>query len=62
MQAEKSLTFTFCVACLCFEGLIEQEKTEVFATLEPQTMQVIPFFFSQHLQKVVWLQVCTLLG
>lgn len=24
--------------------------------------QIIPFSFSQHLQKVVWLQVCTLLG
>jgi len=32
VQAEKSLTFMFCVACLSFEGLIEQEKTKVFAT------------------------------
>lgn len=37
VQAEKSLTFAFCVAHLCFEGQREQEKTKVFvATLEPK--------------------------
>lgn len=62
VQAEKSLTFTIRVAHLCFEGLIEQEKTEVFATFEPKTTQIIPLSFSQHLQKVVWLHVCMLPG
>lgn len=62
MQAEKSMTFTFCVACLCFEELIEQEKTKAFATLEPKTMQIIPFSSSQQLQTVVCSQACTLLG
>lgn len=62
MQAEKSMTITFCVACLCFEELIGYEKTKAFATLEPKTMQIIPFSFSQQLQKVVCWQVCVLLG
>lgn len=37
VQAEECLTFVFCVACHCFEGQREQEKTKVFvATLEPE--------------------------
>lgn len=37
MQAEKVLAFGFCVACLCFEGQREQEKTKLLvATLEPK--------------------------